>query len=425
MKSINQKVLYLSYDGMTDGLGQSQVLPYLFGLAKKGICIHLISFEKKERAKDIPRIKELCEDNGVIWHPQSYTKKPPLFSTIKDIRRMKKVALNLYETINFDIIHCRSYITAIVGRYFQKNKNLKLLFDMRGFWADERIEGGIWNIKQPIYKKAYQFFKRKELEFFNHADTIVSLTFNGKNEIESWETVKRPLNIEVIPCCVDLEHFNPEKIEISATEQIKNQLGIGQDDFVLGYVGSIGTWYMLPEMLDFYVHLRQQKRKSKFLFLSREPKKSIIKIAQEKGIPEEEIIVIGTTHNEVPLYISVFDYSIFFIRPTFSKKASSPTKQGELMAMGIPIVCNAGVGDTDKIIMDSSAGKVLYKLDAESYKLCHLDPSKYDKTKIRAGAKKWYSLEDGVNKYYETYLRLLGLENADKNRQSEGEGETE
>lgn len=93
------------------------------------------------------------------------------------------------------------------------------------------------------------------------------------------------------------------------------------------------------------------------------------------------------------------------------------------MAMGIPIVCNAGVGDTDKIIMDSSAGKVLYKLDAESYKLCHLDPSKYDKTKIRAGAKKWYSLEDGVNKYYETYLRLLGLENADKNRQGEGERE--
>src|SRR5690554_8168678 len=86
------------------------------------------------------------------------------------------------------------------------------------------------------------------------------------------------------------------------------------------------------------------------------------------------------------------------------------------MAMGIPIVCNAGVGDTDKIIMDSSAGKVLQKLDKESYKQCHLDPSKYDKTKIRAGAEKWYSLEDGVEKYYVIYESLLGLENRSEER---------
>ena len=43
------KVLYISYDGMTDPLGQSQVLPYLEGLAKKNYAITLISFEKEER----------------------------------------------------------------------------------------------------------------------------------------------------------------------------------------------------------------------------------------------------------------------------------------------------------------------------------------------------------------------------------------
>jgi hypothetical protein len=50
------------------------------------------------------------------------------------------------------------------------------------------------------------------------------------------------------------------------------------------------------------------------------------------------------------LNISLFDTSIFFIRPTYSKKASSPTKQGEIMAMGIPLICNYGVGDTDEIV---------------------------------------------------------------------------
>ncbi len=36
MKNKKGHILYISYDGMTDPLGQSQVLPYLKGLAKKG-----------------------------------------------------------------------------------------------------------------------------------------------------------------------------------------------------------------------------------------------------------------------------------------------------------------------------------------------------------------------------------------------------
>ena len=415
MKTIKKKVLYLSYDGMTDALGQSQVLPYLFGLAKKDICIHLVSFEKKNYTDDLPRIKALCEENDIIWHPQFYTKTPPLISTLKDILKMKKVALKLHETIHFDIVHCRSYIPAIIGRYFQREKGLKFVFDMRGFWADERVEGGIWNLKNPVFKKAYRYFKGKEIDFFSNADVIISLTHNGKEEIESWNNLPHPLTIEVIPCCVDLVHFDPSKIETAQTNAVKQKLEIQENDFVLGYVGSIGTWYMLDEMLDFYSHLRKHKKDSKFLFLSREPKENIVSIAREKDIPEDEVIVVGTKHNEVPLYVSVFDYSIFFIRPTFSKKASSPTKQGELMAMGVPIICNAGVGDTDKIIMDSSAGKVLHQLNEGSYAQCHLHPEKYNKQKIRAGAEKWYSLENGVEKYYEIYLSLLGLENADKN----------
>ena len=43
------RVLYVSYDGMTDPLGQSQVLPYILGLNKKGYQFTLVSFEKPER----------------------------------------------------------------------------------------------------------------------------------------------------------------------------------------------------------------------------------------------------------------------------------------------------------------------------------------------------------------------------------------
>ena len=45
------KALYVSYDGLLDPLGQSQVLPYVEALAKSHE-ITVLSFEKNERSKD-------------------------------------------------------------------------------------------------------------------------------------------------------------------------------------------------------------------------------------------------------------------------------------------------------------------------------------------------------------------------------------
>jgi len=38
-------ILYVSYDGMTDSLGQSQVIPYLTEISKNGYDIHILSAE--------------------------------------------------------------------------------------------------------------------------------------------------------------------------------------------------------------------------------------------------------------------------------------------------------------------------------------------------------------------------------------------
>ena len=42
-----KKVVFLSYDGITDPLGLSQILPYLFGISSnKNYRITIVSFEK-------------------------------------------------------------------------------------------------------------------------------------------------------------------------------------------------------------------------------------------------------------------------------------------------------------------------------------------------------------------------------------------
>lgn len=394
---------------MTDPLGQSQVLPYLRGLSQKGYQISLISCEKPERFELYrEQITRICEEAGIEWHPLNYTKKPPLLSTMWDLRQISKKAKALHLQKQFRLVHCRSYISALAGLKLKRKYGVKMLFDMRGFWADERIDGNIWNVSNPVFKQVYNYFKKKERQFFIQSDHIISLTENGKREILSWNLPSvTHEKMTVIPCCVDLELFDPGKADPGLLSEKRNSLGLSQDDYVLGYVGSIGTWYMLPEMMDYFVWLRKEKPNARFLFVTGDNPGTILSVAKQKNIPPENIYITSCLHKEVPLHLSLFNESIFFIRPSYSKKASSPTKQGEIMAMGIPLVCNAGVGDTDAIVFRYKAGTVIDAFSSSAYEEAVRKGISYDRNRTMEGAKEYFSLETGVERYAAIYEALV------------------
>mgnify|MGYP000014429105 CR=1 FL=1 len=401
-----KNILYLSYDGMTDPLGQSQVLPYIIGLTKKGYHFHLISFEKPDRfiahKKDILQI---CEENNITWVPMLYTKRPPLFSTMWDVWRMKKKAFELNKEYSFSMVHCRSYLSALIGLSMKRRFKTAFLFDMRGFWADERVDGNIWNLKNPVYRWVYHFFKAKEKVFFSTADHIISLTNEGKKEILSWNGFENLTDkISVIPCCVDIVKFDKKRVSTEMLKVKKSELGISDSQFILGYVGSIGTWYMLEEMLSFYKRSSKPLTNPLFLFVTKENENDIYRLSDNMDIPRKEIIVTSCYHNDMPLYMSLFNCSIFFIKPVYSKKASSPTKQGELMAMGIPVICNDKVGDTADIVRKYNSGLVI---SSEKINESVISDYTFSESNAIEGAQEYFGLEKGVNTYGEIYKKII------------------
>lgn len=404
-------VLYISYDGMTDPLGQSQVLPYLAGLSRRGYKITLISCDKPDRFEKYRSVIEaICKEAGINWQPIPYTATPPIVSTIKDIRHLYKHAYALHRQHNFQIVHCRSYISAMVGQSMKKKFGTKFLFDMRGFWADERVDGGLWNLGNPLYKTIYNYFKKKERQYFEEADHTISLTYEGEKEIHSWKHISnQPIPITVIPCCVDTNLFNPENIDPQQRQLYFKKLDILQEQTVIGYVGSIGTWYMLQEMLVCFKAFRQQKANALMLFITTEPAHMILSLAEQLGIPGESIRILPAARQEVPYYISLMQYSLFFIKPCFSKKASSPTKQGEIMAMGVPVLCNNGVGDTGYVVKEYHSGVAVDDFFESSLKeaIDRLIHTTFDQDRIRKGAIDFYGLEKGINSYEAVYKQLL------------------
>jgi glycosyltransferase involved in cell wall biosynthesis len=407
---LKTEVLYISYDGMTDPLGQSQVIPYLAGLSAKGFSITLLSAEKNENySKQKLNIQLLLDKNNINWVPIGYTKKPPVFSTIYDIWKLTRVAKKIHSKKNIAIVHCRSYIAAFAGLALQK-KGCRFVFDMRGFWPDERVDGNIWKLSNPIYRLVYTYFKRKERQYLEQADAIVSLTDAGKQEMLQWKIPNLTSEkISVIPCCADFNHFDFRKVNDSVSDKWKDKLAIPSNSFIISYLGSIGTWYMPLEMFDFFAVLSISRPDSLFLFITKDPPELIYEMAQKKGIAQSQIRIQPAMRNQVPELLSISDASLFFIKPVWSKKASSPTKMAEIMGMGVPVITNSGVGDVDVVMKQNPTGILIESFTTEQYKkaVARLLTFKNEKNdQVRELACKYFSLEQGISIFEMVYNKL-------------------
>ena len=403
----NQKIIvYCSYDGLLDPLGGSQVLPYVYGLSKKeNYKFKIVSFEKKKKHL-WHHLLSFLNSKNITWVAINYTKRPPILSTLWDIFKLKRNLSKILKTQKIDLIHCRSYITSLVALDFKKKHNIPFIFDMRGFYADERVDGKLWNKHKFPYNRIYNYFKKKEKAFLHHANYIISLTENGKKEIESWK-IPNQSPVKVIPCCTDEELFKVKNLSSK-----REELGIKKNDFILSYVGSIGTWYMLDEMLDFFNVLNKKKLNAKFLFITKDDPNLVFTKALQKGISKEKLIIQPSPRELMPSYIAVSDFSIFFILPVFSKKASSPTKMGEIMNLGIPIICNTGVGDVDYIMKKCMPELLVKDFKQKEYeKIVDLIINNYkpNKEKIINTSHQYYSLEQGIKRYKEVYYEILGV----------------
>ena len=188
------------------------------------------------------------------------------------------------------------------------------------------------------------------------------------------------------------------------------ELGIPSDAYVAVYHGSLGTWYMLQEMLDWFSLLSDRRPESWFLIMTPETPEIVRNAAASRGVDLKKLVVVNTEHDRVPFYLRAANVGLFFVRPTFSKRASCPTKLGELLAMGIPVVTNAGIGDVDDILSALGAGVVVNEFSSDAYgrsieqlsSLAAVDPGV-----LRARAQQQLDLPAAVAAYDAIYRTAL------------------
>jgi glycosyltransferase involved in cell wall biosynthesis len=360
-----RRVLFISYNGMLDPLGQSQVLPYLRELAQRGVRFTLLSFERPKAftpsgITQCEQLQETLKAQGIEWHWLRYHQRPSIPATIYDVMAGYHKAAALVRRNRVEMVHARGHIPATIALALKRRFGVKMIFDLRGLMAEEYVDAEHWREGGLPYRMT----KATERRILAATDGIVTLTERIWPIIKEWKGLRgRAVHHEVIPCCVDLSLFTFSEEERARR---RGELGLG-DRLTMVYSGSLDGWYLTEQMADFFASFLKQNRDAHLLWLTTGSHDRVRELMQARNVEPDNYSVRAVASAEVPSYLAAADVGLAFIKRCVSKVASSPTKNGEYLACGLPLVINAGVGDSDLLINEWKAGVLIEDFSEDDY----------------------------------------------------------
>jgi glycosyltransferase involved in cell wall biosynthesis len=360
-----RRVLYISYNGMLDPLGQSQVIPYLRELSTLGVRFTLLSYERATAftAAGIERcqeLKQILATHDIEWHYLRYHKRPSLPATMYDMVAGVLFGTSLIKRQGIQMVHARGYIPAAIALTLKKLLGVKMIFDIRGLMGEEYVDAAHWSPGSLFYRLT----KLMERRALATTDGIVTLTEKLWPVIKEWDGLRgRDVCRQVIPCCTDLERFGFREED---RKKRRSELNLA-DRFVIVYSGSIGSWYLSDKMLDLFLALLKLRPDAHFLWLTQGDPELIRDLIRVRAIDEGQYTIKSAQPVEVASYLSASDLGIAFFKPGLSKLATSPTKVAEYLACGLPVIMNAGIGDSDRLVTEEGAGALVAEFTPQEY----------------------------------------------------------
>jgi glycosyltransferase involved in cell wall biosynthesis len=394
-----RRILYVTHNGLTEPLGRRQVLPYLVALSTRGFDITIVSFEKwRDALSDaMERVGELVTSAQISWVPLRYHNRPRYVGTAFDVAQGLATGIRLAHRA--ELIHARSTVPALLAWLLASASGRRWIFDVRGLLAQEYVDAGHWQPGSAIARLTGAI----ETRLIRAANGIVTLTHRAAESL-SRPSPERP--VAVIPCSVDLGTFRPDK---AWRDQVRGELG-WRDEPVLVYSGSLGSWYRLPEMLDFFDTARRYLSDLRFLILT--PQAEIAGAAVRSRRLEPHVVARKLAPDDVPRHLAAADAGICFLGRHASKVASSPTKYAEYLAAGLPVVTNPWIGDAEALGHES-AWVLVADFDSAHYGTAAarlgelLKAPEQARAAARELAEREFALTTAVERYAGLYRRVL------------------
>jgi glycosyltransferase involved in cell wall biosynthesis len=405
-----RRILYLTFDGVLDPLGQSQVLSYLYGLCDRGFSYLLISLEREHNlanADAVTKTEELLRRHAIEWIRLPYRIGGPK-AVLRNIREIARCARRLILTRGVGLVHARAYVPAFIAWYLQLRCGTSYLFDTRGYWIDEKAAEGQWFTRPSVYAGA----KWLERRLFQSAVAIVTLTRVMADDLRTGILRnKQQIPIAVIPTCADFDRFSPDSRSPSTVPtELRLRL---EGKLVVGMMGAINASYCVREGLVLFRMLRERRADAHLLCVTHQVAlaRALIRGA---GISEDDCTITQSSYQDMPDWMRLMDWGLLLLNETFAKRGSMPTKLAEMMACGVRPVqygCNQEVADK---VHEAGSGIVLTDLSLSTLARCAeriaITPLLSDVVRrARDASRSWFGIESGINKYESLLSQIANL----------------
>jgi glycosyltransferase involved in cell wall biosynthesis len=402
--------LYICYQSMAEPLTHTQVVAYLEGLARAGHRMVLLTFEPRPPSEGEAKAwAERLEEKGIAWHWLHYHKSPTVPATAWDVFAGVAYGLGLVRKYRVRLLHARCHVPGLMALILRRLTGARLLFDLRGFMAEEYVDAGIWAAGGKLFRTT----KRVERALVRAADGLVMLTEKARELLQRWYPREMAGKaVEVIPCCVDARRCWGQVPPGPASGT-----GAGLVRTVV-YAGKLGGWYLTEAMVRFVATAREIIPGLRWEVWTQSDPGGLRNLLGAYQLADH--VAVGRVPPEaLPQALGRARAALSFIKPCVSKLGSSPTKIAEYLAAGLPIISTAGVGDLDLLLTGqrSRDGKPLGVLvrdtTEEAYRaavpeLVRLLEDPRTPERCRAAAAEYFDLERvGWTCYGRLYRQLM------------------
>jgi glycosyltransferase involved in cell wall biosynthesis len=252
-----------------------------------------------------------------------------------------------------NIIHAEALYSAVHVLRVRDRFDAKVIFDVHGI-APEEAE---MSASHPARVKRLTEWERDALF---HADMRVYVSKAMRNFFERKYSIGN-LPHCIVPCAVHSDKF---LIQWETRDHLRRKLGLA-DRFVISYLGTLTVWQWPEAMFSLFAQLYKHKPDC-FLYLlipanDHEKARSFI---SQHNIPADAYRLEEISHDKVGSILGVADAGLLLRKSHPVNYVASPTKFGEYLAAGVPVIATDGIGDTSEIIFSEDIGLIVSPTDA-------------------------------------------------------------
>lgn len=193
---------------------------------------------------------------------------------------------------------------------------------------------------------------KRELDIVENADFIICQSEKMVEHLRQ----KYP-NIgsvfHAFQCVVRLESFF---FDSGMRRKIRQKLELKENETLFVYCGSFDRWQNINYSIEIFAEYQKTHFAGSvtFLIISPNPGTELLKYGNVLGLKKQKIRIIKVPHEEVPGYLNAADIGFLIRDDCLVNCVASPTKLGEYLACGLPVVVGNVAHSWPPTTIDSS-----------------------------------------------------------------------